>query len=226
MEMHSFVFFFLDSGVNLNNIALRRSTMVKEYICTYSKDMKWHSIQLQKGLELNPHRGRQLWTGRAGTIPPREEVRRWIFNKVWVLQKKEEKKKKKSVSSDTCEVVTEWEEREGRDRRIDDRRAERKKSLMYTAAFVFQYGAGKNKNIGLISVFDFTTFEWDNKREGEKKEQCGAPDDRGRTGARMNPWAALPTGHGGQLTLVFLPLSPFPRRESLFIISVQRTFNN
>lgn len=39
---------------------------------------------------------------------------------------------------------------------------QREKSFMYTAAFVFPYralGEKKQKN-SLISVFDFTTFEW------------------------------------------------------------------
>lgn len=34
------------------------------------------------------------------------------------------------------------------------------------------------------------------------------------------------TGPGGQLTIVFIPVSPLPRRESLLIVSIQWTINN
>lgn len=34
------------------------------------------------------------------------------------------------------------------------------------------------------------------------------------------------TGPGGQLTVVFIPVSPLPRRESLLIVSIQWTINN
>lgn len=53
-------------------------------------------------------------------------------------------KKKKNVSSDPCEVVTEWEERDGRDRKIDDRRAKRK--IIHVHSCIRFPGAGK-KNI-------------------------------------------------------------------------------
>lgn len=39
---------------------------------------------------------------------------------------------------------------------------QREKSFMYTAAFVFQQKVGEKKS--LISVFNFTTFEWEVKK--------------------------------------------------------------
>lgn len=52
--------------------------------------------------------------------------------------------------------------KEGRDRRIDDRRAERKIIHVHSCIRFPVPGAGgkKKKKISLISVFDFTTFEW------------------------------------------------------------------
>lgn len=52
---------------------------------------------------------------------------------------------------------------------------QREKSFMYTAEFVFQHRAGEKKSVS--SHFSISqTLEWE-----EKKEVCGAADDKGRT---------------------------------------------
>lgn len=81
----------------------------------------------------------------------------------------------KNVSSDPCEVIAEWEEREGRDRMGRDgtggsmTEGQREKSFMYTAAFIFQPRA--RKKVSLISVFDFTTLECVKKKTKRYVEQ-------------------------------------------------------
>lgn len=86
-----------------------------------------------------------------------EEGRRG-FHKVWMPSK--------NVSSDPCEVVAEWEDREGRDRRIDDRRPVRK--------VIHVHSCISSPALILVSISQHLSVK-------QEKRKSGAADDRGRT---------------------------------------------
>lgn len=95
-------------------------------VCMRANVHKLHLIQLQKGflfVKVKYSHSKMVVEGERWYHYLGGEVKAgtWgsgSFHKVWMPPK--------NVSSDPCEVIAEWEEREGQDRRIDDRRPERK----------------------------------------------------------------------------------------------------
>lgn len=104
--------FFLDSGVQFTKCCTEMLDCSEKNIYVYfQKVYNYIQHSCRKVLhfsELNPHRGRRLWTDGAGMIPSRE--RKW-GGETSTKSGCSKKKIKKIVSSDPCEVVTEWEER-------------------------------------------------------------------------------------------------------------------
>lgn len=156
--------------------------------------------------ELNPHRGRRLWTDGAGMIPSRES------NLGGGTSTKSgcSKKKKKNVSSDPCEVVTEWEER--RAGQEDRWQKGRQKILSCTQLHSFSSTGRRGKK----SQFLISQRSSGGDRGGRKKELCGAPDDRGRTGTHVNPCCRQDTEVSSHLCLFhFLPFQGESHYSSL-----------